>query len=191
MRCSVKCGEPTFFPQGAHFLFEDLKSFRINISLLTVSPSLPEVISLLLLYISLFPVVFEGGGHRKITIIIEDPVAGWQCSSTVLHHYTPLPTPFSFHLCMLMNSFHSFSFQVLPPAPYMCFCCWMFKKTVLVCQMSHSSVVLVVYAHIFHDHSVFCWNYHASSIQTVFKRDHFITHYSCASRYNWCTAIVI
>lgn len=34
MCCSVKCGEPTFFPQGAHFLFEDLKSFRINTSML-------------------------------------------------------------------------------------------------------------------------------------------------------------
>lgn len=30
-------------------------------------------------------VLCEGGGHRKITIIIEDPVAGWQCSFTVLH----------------------------------------------------------------------------------------------------------
>lgn len=141
--------------------------------MLTVSPSLPEVISLLLLYISLFPVVFEGGGHRKITIIIEDPVAGWQCSSTVLHHYTPLPTPFSFHLCMLINSFHSFSFQVLPTAPYsICaFIVGCLKKRFWFVKWAIP--VLVVYAHIFHDHSVFCWHYHASSIQTVFKRDHY------------------
>lgn len=31
----------------------------------------------------------EGGGHRKITIIIEDPVAGWQCSLPVLPSFWP------------------------------------------------------------------------------------------------------
>lgn len=56
-----------------------------------------------------FYCVREGEGHRKITIIIEDPVAGWQCGPTVPRHLTPPPP------CMQINS-PSRSFQILPSA---------------------------------------------------------------------------
>lgn len=49
----------------------------------------------------------QGAGSRKITIIIEDPVAGWQCSSSVLPSlsYPTLPHLwFSFLFsCMVMS----------------------------------------------------------------------------------------
>lgn len=107
---------PRSFSDGAHFLSEDLK--RFSLSKLTVSSSWLEVTFFLSALSCPFflPYNCEGGGHRKITIIIEDPVAGWQCSFAVLHHLTP-STQFNFFSCMVtFPSAHyiwSFSF-VLP-----------------------------------------------------------------------------
>lgn len=64
----------------------------------------------------------KGGGHRKITIIIEDPVAGWQCSSTVLHHLTPPHSQFFFPLHA--DELSSLLCQVLPSAYKMSFGVW-------------------------------------------------------------------
>lgn len=68
-------------------------------SLLSISPSWLEVTFCPSALSLSFYRLCEGGGHRKITIIIEDPVAGWQCSSTVLHHYIPPLFPFFFFFC--------------------------------------------------------------------------------------------
>lgn len=87
--------------EGAHFCLKLFKCFRINTSVLLAHCFFswlgvnfsPSALSL-----SLFSFFYycscKGGGHRKITIIIEDPVAGWQCSSAVLHHLTPPNPPF-------------------------------------------------------------------------------------------------
>lgn len=124
---SVRATSPPSFSKGAHFLSVGFKHFRINISILfthcspswlevTFSPSALSLSPLSLYYLC------KGGSHRKITIIIEDPVAGWQCSSTVLHHLTP-PTPLCFFPLHANELSSSLSFQVLPSAHNMCFWC--------------------------------------------------------------------
>lgn len=99
-------------------------------SLLTISPSWLEVTFCPSALSLSFYCLCEGGGHRKITIIIEDPVAGWQCSSTVLHHYIPPLFPFFLNFFVLHADelSPSLSFQILPSAPHIFFCSLMFFK---------------------------------------------------------------
>lgn len=67
----------------------DTEDFRSSFSVLSAPPPHPPLCccdALSALFLSpLSNCLREAEGHRKITIIIEDPVAGWQRSSTVLH----------------------------------------------------------------------------------------------------------
>ena len=109
----VPCARLWSFLEDVHFLSE-FKACQKSVLFLALVKLLSFCSTSLF---SLFYCLHKGGGHRKITIIIEDPVAGWQCSFTVLHHLTPPTLVFiRFVLCMLMN----LSFPVLPSAHHLC-----------------------------------------------------------------------
>lgn len=106
--------------------------------------------------VSFSTVLCEGGGHRKITIIIEDPVAGWQCSFTVLHVFLDPSHP------LLYFSLHG---DKRPPSLFIFkvhnMCLWLFF--LLFCVVSWCDEAIndhghcrIVHACIFHN-ITFCW----------------------------------